>query len=145
MARILLVEDNQMDAELTLSALDELPGQREVHVVSNGQAALDYLAGAGNFTDRKRFPLPDLILLDLKLPVVDGYQVLTQLKSMPHVCRVPVVIFTSSIEDNDRVRCYDGGCNSYLEKPHSYEGYVELMQTLENYWFEQNVAPPFVA
>ena len=143
MARILLVEDNRMDVELMLNALNALPGHRDVHVAHSGQDALDYLMGRGIFADRDNFPLPDLILLDLKLPALDGCQILSLVKSMPVIRRVPVIIFTSSTEEQDRAQCYDNGCNSYLEKPHSYEGYVELMRELESYWLLRNIAPVY--
>ncbi len=143
MARILLVEDNRMDAELTLNALSELPGHRDVYVATDGQEVIDYLTGREAFADRDRFPMPDLILLDLKLPSLDGHQILSLVKSMPLVRRVPVVVFTSSTEERDRAQCYDNGCNSYLEKPHTYDGYVELMQELQDYWLIYNVAPVY--
>src|SRR5258707_9285737 len=97
-ARILLVEDNRMDVEVTLDAFREARLMNVVRVAATGTAALDYLMGRGQFADREAYPLPDLILLDLKLPGVDGFQVLREIKAAPILKRLPVVILTSSKE-----------------------------------------------
>jgi len=143
-ANILLVEDNRMDAELTLDAFHEAKLLNAVHVAPNGQEALDYLFGRGMYADRKKFPMPNLVLLDLKLPGVDGFEVLRQVKSTPRLKRLPVVILTSSKEEGDRALSYDSGANSYLVKPVSFEGFLNVVRQIEGYWLSLNVAPPEV-
>lgn len=141
---ILLVEDNRMDVELTLDAFREARLMNTVQVASNGQAALDYLFGRGQFADRDKYPLPDLILLDLKLPGIDGFEVLRQVKSAPILKRLPVVILTSSKEEGDRALSYDIGANSYLVKPVSFDGFLGVVSQIEGYWLSLNVGPPEV-
>jgi CheY-like chemotaxis protein len=141
-AHILLVEDNRMDVELTLDAFHEARLSNTIHVASTGQVALDYLFGRGVYADRAAYPLPSLILLDLKLPGIDGHEVLRQIKSTPELKRLPVIILTSSREEGDRALSYDNGANSYLVKPVSFEGFVDVVRQIEDYWFTINVGPP---
>ncbi|MGE0683210.1 MAG: response regulator [Candidatus Binatia bacterium] len=141
-AHILLVEDNRMDVELTLDAFREAALTSTIHVASNGQEALDYLFGRGSFADRYTHPLPDLILLDLKMPGVDGFEVLRQLKVAPQLKRLPVVVLTSSREEGDRALSYDLGTNSYLVKPLSFEGFLDVVRQVGAYWLVLNVEPP---
>ena len=141
-AHILLVEDNRMDVELTLDAFHEARLNNTVHVAANGQAALDYLLGHGEFADRAAHPLPNLILLDLKLPGVDGFEVLRQVKSTPIIKRLPVVVLTSSKEEGDRALSYDIGANSYLVKPVSFEGFLNVVREIDGYWLTLNAPPP---
>ena len=141
-ATILLVEDNRMDVELTLDAFKEARLENKIKVVMNGQEALDYLFRRGNYADRNAYPMPDLILLDLKLPRVDGFEVLRQLKSTPILKRLPVIILTSSKDEGDRALSYDIGANSYLVKPISFEGFLAVVQQIEGYWLSLNIAPP---
>jgi CheY-like chemotaxis protein len=142
LAQILLIEDNRMDAELTLDAFHEAKLLNTIHIASNGQEALDYLFGRGQYADRNTFPLPNLILLDLKLPGIDGFEVLRQIKSTPILKRLPVVILTSSKEEGDRALSYDYGANSYLVKPVSFDGFMGVVRQIEGYWLSLNVAPP---
>src|SRR5258708_28068533 len=130
---ILLVEDNRMDVELTLDAFREARLMNTVRVASNGQAALDYLFGQGVYADREAYPIPNLILLDLKLPGLDGFEVLKQIKSTPVLKRLPVVILTSSKEEGDRALSYDSGANSYLVKPVSFDGFLGVVRQIEGY------------
>ncbi len=141
-AHILLVEDNRMDIELTLDAFREVRLGNRVDVAANGQEALDYLFGRGKYGDRTTYPLPNLVLLDLKLPGVDGFEVLRQIKATPILKRLPVVILTSSKEEGDRALSYDSGANSYLVKPVSFEGFLDVIQQIDGYWLSLNVAPP---
>jgi len=143
-AHILLVEDNRMDVELTLDAFREARLRNTIHVASTGQDALDYLFGRGKYADRVAFPLPNLILLDLKLPGVDGFTVLREVKSAPILKRLPVIILTSSSEEGDRALTYDGGANSYIVKPVSFSGFLDVVRQIEGYWISLNVAPPEV-
>ena len=141
-AHILLVEDNRMDVELTLDAFNEAKLLNTIHVASNGQEALDYLFGRDQYADRNAFPLPNLILLDLKLPGIDGFEVLRQIKSTSILKRLPVVILTSSKEEGDRALSYDYGANSYLVKPVSFDGFLDVVRQIEGYWLSLNVSPP---
>jgi CheY-like chemotaxis protein len=141
-AHILLVEDNRMEAELTLDAFNEAKLQNTIQVASDGQEALDYLFGRGKYADRKTYPKPNLVLLDLKLPGIDGFEVLRQIKSTPILKRLPVVILTSSKEEGDRALSYDHGANSYLVKPVSFDGFLGIVRQIEGYWLSLNVAPP---
>lgn len=139
---ILLVEDNRMDVELTLDAFREARLMNTVQVASTGQMALDYLFGRDQYANRDAYPLPNLILLDLKLPGIDGFEVLKQIKSTPVLKRLPVVILTSSKEEGDRALSYDSGANSYLVKPVSFDGFLGVVRQIEGYWLSLNVGPP---
>ncbi len=141
-AHILLVEDSRMDVELTLDAFREARLANMVHVAPNGQAALDYLFGRGSYADRDAHPMPNLVLLDLKLPGIDGFQVLRTIKETPLLKRLPVVILTSSKEEGDRALSYDIGANSYLVKPVSFEGFLRVVREIEGYWLSLTVGPP---
>ena len=141
-AHILLVEDNRMDVELTLDAFKEARLLNTIYVSPNGQDALDYLFGRGEYIDRITYPIPNLVLLDLKLPGVDGFEVLRQVKSAPILRRLPVIILTSSKEEGDRALTYDIGANSYIVKPVSFNGFLDVIKQIEGYWISLNVAPP---
>lgn len=141
-ANILLIEDNRMDIELTLDAFRERRLNNAIHVAPGGQEGLDYLLGHDEFADREKFPLPDLILLDLKMPVIDGHEVLRQIKQFPVLRRIPVVILSSSKEEGDRALTYDNGANSYLVKPVSFDGFLEVVHQIDSYWLSLNVPPP---
>jgi CheY-like chemotaxis protein len=139
---IMLVEDNRMDIELTLDAFNEARLANPVRVMRNGQEALNYLMGKEQFSDRSQHPLPALILLDLKLPKVDGMEVLREIKAAPMLKRIPVIVLTSSKEEGDRALSYDLGANSYLVKPVSFEGFVQTVRVINGYWFLLNLPPP---
>jgi CheY-like chemotaxis protein len=141
-AHILLVEDNRMDVELTLDAFKEARLLNTIYVSPNGQDALDYLFGRGKYADRITYPIPNLVLLDLKLPGVDGFEVLRQVKSAPILRRLPVIILTSSKEEGDRALTYDIGANSYIVKPVSFSGFLDVIKQIEGYWISLNVGPP---
>ena len=139
---ILLIEDNKMDIELTLDAFKEAHLSNEIRVIENGEEALRYLLGEGPYTDRKKFRLPDLILLDLKLPGISGHDVLKKVKSTAILSRIPVIILTSSSDEGDRAMGYDSGVNSYLVKPVSFEGFLDVVKKIGEYWLTLNVKPP---
>ena len=142
LSQILLVEDNQMDVILTLDAFREAKLQNKINVARNGQEALDYLFGEGKYSDRNIFPLPSLILLDLKMPGIDGFEVLSRIKSTEGLKRIPVVILTSSKDEGDRALSYDIGANSYLIKPVSFDGFIDVVRKIDDYWFSLNINAP---
>jgi CheY-like chemotaxis protein len=141
-ARILLVDDDANDVELTLDAFNEARLTNQIDVARSGMEALDRLFGRILRPDGGREPHPDLILLDLKMPRVDGFEVLRQIKAAPGLRRIPVVILTSSREEGDLAMSYDTGANSYLVKPVSFEGMLSVVRTIHDYWLTVNVAPP---
>jgi CheY-like chemotaxis protein len=142
LAHILLVEDNEMDVVLTLDAFKEAKLKNKIIVAKNGEEALDYLFGRAKYDDRTLYPLPNLILLDLKMPGIDGFEVLRQIKNTEILKRIPVVILTSSKEEGDRTLSYDIGANSYLMKPVSFDGFTEVVKQIDDYWFTLNIAAP---
>lgn len=139
---ILLVEDNRMDVELTLDAFRLAHLANKVHVAPNGESALDYLFGHGKYADRETYPLPSFILLDLKMAGIDGFEVLRHIKETPRLKRLPVIILTSSRDEGDRAMSYDCGANSYLVKPVSFEGFLDVIRQVKDYWSTLNVGPP---
>lgn len=142
LARILLVEDNKHDIELTLDAFSQVQLANEIQVIETGDEALNFLLGHGEFADREKHPLPDLVLLDLKLPGIDGIEILRRTKETPIIKRIPVIVLTSSEEEGDRALSYDIGANSYLVKPVSFNDFLKVAQLVGNYWLSLNVAPP---
>jgi two-component system response regulator len=113
-----------------------------VTVVRDGVEALDYLTATGEHAERNADDLPDLVLLDIKLPRVDGLQVLERLRSNPRTRLVPVVVLTSSIEPKDLLTCYTLGANSYVRKPIDFQQFSKALQQIGTYWLETNQAPP---
>lgn len=141
-AEILLVEDNPADEELTLRALRENKLANRVHVARDGAEALDYLFARGAYVARDRSRLPRVVLLDLKLPKVDGIEVLTRIKSDDLSRAIPVVMLTSSREEPDIARCYQLGVNSYIVKPVEFEAFVKAVSHAGLYWLILNQSPP---
>lgn len=141
---ILLVEDNPSDIDLTIRALEKGRIANKLVVVSDGQEALDYLFGNGDYAGRDTSDLPTLTLLDLKMPKVSGLDVLRQIRAHPATHRLPVVILTSSREDQDMARGYDLGVNSYIRKPVDFEHFVHCVAQLGLYWLVLNEEPPKV-
>ena len=139
---ILLIEDNPSDIELTRRALDRSRVSNELVVVQDGQEALDYLFGSGPYAGRDASALPGVALLDLKLPKVPGLEVLRAIRDDPRTRRLPVVILTSSNEEQDVSCCYDLGVNSYIQKPVDFERFAEAIRTLGLYWLNLNEPPP---
>lgn len=139
---VLLVDGNRMDVELTVDAFNEVGHSDLLRVVTGGRQALDYLFGQGDYADRDAYPMPDLVLLDLKMPEVDGIEVLRKLKSTPILRRIPIIILTSSREQGDRAMSYDLGANSYLVKPISFEGFIDMARRINGYWIDLNIMQP---
>ena len=138
---ILLVEDNPDDVELTLHALRKENLANHIHVARDGEEALDFLFCNGEFAERSFERPPKLILLDLKLPKVDGMEVLRRLKAEPRTKTVPVVILTSSKEERDLVKGYNLGANSYIQKPVDFEQFRETVKSVGLYWLVINQPP----
>lgn len=139
--RILLVEDNPKDVELALVALAKSRLADDVVVVRDGAEALDYLRAEGDYADRARGN-PALVLLDLKLPKVDGLQVLEQIKSDPALRAIPVVMLTASREERDLSRSYGSGVNAYVVKPVSFQEFIGAIRDLGVFWGLHNEPPP---
>ncbi len=139
--RILLAEDNERDVELTLEALEEHHLANEVVVVRDGEEALDYLYKRGSFVSRADGN-PAVVLLDLKMPKVDGLEVLRTIKTDPQLKNMPVVMLTSSREETDLVRSYDLGANSYVVKPVDFTQFVDSVRQLGVFWAIVNESPP---
>jgi two-component system response regulator len=138
---ILLVEDNPNDVELTLRALQKHHLANKVYVVENGEEALEFLFATGKYSDRVDTPLPKVVLLDLKLPKVDGIQVLTKIKSEERTRLLPVVVLTSSHEERDVINSYNLGVNSYIVKPVEFESFIKAVADLGFYWLLLNKQP----
>jgi two-component system response regulator len=141
---ILLIEDNHSDLELALRALREQNVCNKVTVARDGAEALDFIFCRGKFSGRPKADLPKVILLDLKLPLVDGMEVLRQVRADPHTRHVPVVALTSSGEERDVVESYSLGVNSYIQKPVDFDQFKDAMKTIGMYWLLLNRPPPQV-
>jgi len=139
--RILLVEDNEHDVELTLAALAEHNLANEVIVTRDGAEALDYLRGRGRFTGHAN-GLPVVVLLDLKMPKVDGIEVLRRMKADPTLKLVPVVMMTSSREEHDLLQSYQLGVNAYVVKPVDFQQFVQGIRQVGAFWAVINEPPP---
>jgi CheY-like chemotaxis protein len=138
---ILLVEDNADHAELVRRTLDASGMPNRLFHVQDGEAALDYLHGCRDYADRQRFPRPHLVLLDLRLPRIDGLEVLKQIKSDPHLHTIPVVVLTTSDADRDMAQAYENHANSYLTKPVDFAKFSVLLKDLGYYWLAWNRHP----
>ncbi|HET9240219.1 MAG TPA: response regulator [Oligoflexus sp.] len=138
---ILLVEDNRDDEELTLLALQENRLLNEIHVVRDGAEALDFLLAQGLYAHRNPRTLPQVVLLDLKLPKLSGLEVLQRMRSHPTLKLLPVVILTTSLEEKDIMESYDLGANSYIRKPVDFSNFLEAVRQLSLYWLVLNEAP----
>lgn len=139
---ILLVEDNPDDELLTLRALHTGQVANEIVVTRDGAEAVDYLFGKGTYAGRSVEDVPELILLDLKLPKLDGLEVLLRIRADERTCRLPVVILTSSDEESDILQSYQRGANSYIRKPVDFIQFTEAVRQLKLYWMLLNMPPP---
>jgi CheY-like chemotaxis protein len=135
---VLLVEDNPQHAEIIFRLLQTLKITLYIHHASDGEAALDYLYRRGDYTDQLQYPMPHLVLLDLRLPKVDGIEVLKTIKSSKDLCSLPVVVLSSSDAEKDIASAYRQHVNSYLVKPIDYEKFAVMIETLGLYWLTLN-------
>ena len=140
--RILLVEDNSSDIELTFRAIQQIDANFDIILCRDGQEALDFLFAKGKYADRERNELPELILLDLKLPKVGGHEVLKAIRANEDTQCIPVVMLTTSDETQDIIQSYKLGINSYVCKPVDYEDFCKTISDLTRYWLTTNVPPP---
>ena len=139
---VLLVEDNDDDVELIMRSFERHKLSNKVVITRNGQDALDYLLTQGPFAARDRSESPALVLLDLKLPRVDGLEVLRQIRSHPMTQYIPVVILTTSSQASDKLQSYQSGANSYVRKPVNFDHFMEITRALGIYWLAVNDPPP---
>ena len=139
---IVMADDDAEDRRMTKEALEESRLANDLRFVENGEELLLYLRREGKYSSEADSPRPGLILLDLNMPRVDGRTALLEIKGAPELRQIPVVILTSSKEDEDVYRSYDLGVNSYIVKPVTFEALVDILQTLEKYWFEIVELPP---
>jgi CheY-like chemotaxis protein len=142
---MLLVEDNSADALLVRRAFQRANIRCTIHVVTNGEEAIAYLRGDGQYADRQQFPLPSLVLLDLKLPRRSGFDVLLAIRQHPSLRRLPIVVLTSSRELKDVNRAYELGANSYVTKVADPVNMTDLMKVIHRYWTAVNESPSIVS
>jgi len=138
---ILLVEDNEAHAELVMRGMRDQQVANKIHHVVDGEQALDYLFMRGSHVDPEQNPRPNLVLLDLRLPRIDGLEVLRTIKTTPSLLRIPVVILTSSDAESDIAKSFDYHANSYVVKPLDFKSFTKLMKDLGFYWLGWNAKP----
>ena len=141
LATILLAEDNPAEQNLTRRALSKGLMQCDLRIVSDGEEAMAYLLRQGKYEDPKASPRPDLFLLDLNMPRLDGRQVLERTKSDPGINTIPVVVLTTSTHEQDVVRSYELGCNSFINKPVDVHAFLDALKQLGSYWLKLVVLP----
>ena len=139
---VLLVEDNDDDVELIMRSFERHKLSNKIIVTRNGQDALDYLLSQGSYASRDRTETPVLVLLDLKLPRMDGLEVLRQIRSNPFTQCIPVVILTTSSQASDKLQSYKTGANGYVRKPVDFDQFMEVTRQLGIYWLMVNDPPP---
>ncbi len=133
---ILIVDDDENDISLTKRAFTASNVHCTLQLLRNGQETVDYLRGHGRYADRGKYPLPIMILMDLNMPIMDGFQVLEWLRGQPSIKAIPVVVFSSSDSPADITRAYDLGANSFMTKSISYDGLLAKLKTVSQYWLE---------
>ena len=139
---VLLADDQEDDVLLLKRAISKAVGDCRIQVVDNGDEAINYLKGKGQYGDRKNFPFPNVMILDLKMPRVGGLEVLEWLDQHPHCSVIPTVVFTSSAQPQDIKRAYELGTNAYFTKPLTFDDSVSVMAAIFNYWCLAHVPEP---
>jgi CheY-like chemotaxis protein len=142
-ANILLIEDNEDDYEATLRSLRKSEVTNPLHWCKGGKDALEYLNKTGRYAENHSVRLPNLILLDLNMPGIDGRQVLERIKNDDKLRSIPVVILTTSSDSKDVERCYSIGASTYIQKPVSFDGLTDAFRTMKRYWFDVALLPGF--
>jgi CheY-like chemotaxis protein len=137
-SEIVLIEDNPVDAELAIKALQNGGANGEIHVLQDGAAALEYFFGMGEFKERSIKILPSLVLLDLMIPKVSGFEVLELIRANKHTQHIPVVVFSSSSVDVDIKKAYQFGANAFIVKPIDFKSYSYLMKSVAQFWINCN-------
>ena len=140
-SNILLVEDEEAHAQLTRRAIRKAGNANRIDVVYDGEEALDYLFNGGKYADKSKYPCPGLILLDIKLPGIDGIEVLQKIKQHPNLKKIPVIMLTTSDREEDIARSYDYHANSYLTKPVGFKEFEEKIGQIDFYWMILNRPP----
>ena len=140
-SNILLVEDEEAHAQLTRRAIRKAGNANRIDVVCDGEEALDYLFNGGKYADKSKYPCPGLILLDIKLPGIDGIEVLQKIKQHPNLRKIPVIMLTTSDREEDIARSYDYHANSYLTKPVGFKEFEEKIGQIDFYWMILNQPP----
>ncbi len=140
-SNILLVEDEEAHAQLTKRAIRKAGNANRIDVVCDGEEALDYLFNGGKHADKSKYPCPGLILLDIKLPGIDGIEVLQKIKQDPNLRKIPVIMLTTSEREEDIARSYDYHANSYLTKPVGFKEFEEKIRQIDFYWMLLNRPP----
>ena len=138
---ILLAEDDSDDRYLISEALDESDVESQLYIVENGEELLDYLRHQGKFADTNKYPRPELILLDLNMPLMDGREALAQIKKDPDLNKIPVIVLTTSQAGEDIQKTYGLGITGFISKPMSFSGLVEIMQSIGDYWCRSVTLP----
>jgi len=138
---ILMADDDPDDRMLAFEALEECRISNSLHAVEDGEELMDYLKRRGKYSDPAVSPRPGLILLDLNMPRKSGREALREIKTDVDLCRIPVVVLTTSQSEEDVVRSYDEGANSFISKPVTFDGLVDVMRGLQHYWFEIVAVP----
>ena len=139
---VLVADDDSQDTLLLQIAVERSQLGVRLQTVNDGEQAIDYLEGRNGFEDRRTHPFPRFVLLDLKMPRLNGFEVLDFIRGKPGLRQLPIIVFSSSDDPRDIRRAYDAGANSYLTKPHSNEGLLELLKALQGYWLKYNHFPP---
>jgi CheY-like chemotaxis protein len=139
---VLLADDDENDAILMLRAFEKAHKAGCIKVVRNGDEVVDYLMGTDRYADRELYPFPSLLILDVKMPKKNGFEVLEWLKAHPSFKRIPVIVLSSSRQERDVLKAYDLYANSYLVKPGGFEDMVVMASTIRDYWFQLNKLSP---
>ena len=139
---LLLADDDPDDRLLVEDALEEVRWTADLHAVEDGQDLMDYLRRRGDYADAEAWPIPNLILLDIKMPRKNGHEALREIREDPRLRHIPVVILTTSRAEEDVARSYALGVNSFITKPSSFASLVDVMNNLRRYWFEVVTPPP---